>query len=130
MVSLPLLPRGCPPDDAVPSSGDFFRLVGKDVPVGGTPGADDWVLPYRKAKGPCMGKIDECLCHSHSLFADITDARLVIKLIPAFRNKLIAKVTLTPNMGRIKHTPREKTPSHYSWWPATPDLVPTATVVG
>ena len=98
--------------------------------MGGTPGADDWILPCLKSMGQCAGAFTRCECRSHSLFSDIADARVSIRTIPSFRRKRIAAVTLTPSMGVVKHTPRELTPSHYSWWPAQPGLFPASTVVG
>jgi hypothetical protein len=122
-------PDNCPPGDAHPVDQEYLRFVSGDLADGATPAADCWLLPYEQPKSPYFGRVEDCACHAHSLLADPQDVDKARSLIPAFKKKRIARVTITSDMGVVKHTPRPVADSHHSWWPDPVDLVPDATVI-
>ena len=123
------LPPDCPPTSAESPQGIFYRLAHPQLSPGERPPAEDWILPHAKRKGDCAGRTDLCRCHAHSLFSELSDAVRVKELIPALRRKTIAEIELSPDMGMIEATPSDAGDSHHDWWPAEPELHPTATVV-
>jgi hypothetical protein len=123
------LPVGCPPAEAAPRSGLFYRYVAPALPVGGQPGADDWIPPHSKRKSPCFGCHDRCECHAHSLLERLDEAIKGREAVPALRRKAIASVAMSLDMGLLAHTPSDVGKSHHDWWPARPDEVPESVVV-
>lgn len=103
------LPEQCPPVDAQPCSGCFYRIA-KGIPTG----SEDY-FSQRKLQPEkiFVGEgIDECIVRSVSLFASAEEARKRLRL-PKFRNNIIVAVDLSPKDGVIKKT---FGPHHYSWW--------------
>ena len=106
------LPEQCPPKDAVPCSGVYFRIA-KGIP---TDSDDYFSQRMMQPNGVFMGEgIDECILHAVSLFAALDDAKKRLKL-PKFRKQTVVKVTLAPEDGVIKKTFGT---SHHSWWRST-----------
>lgn len=65
-----------------------------------------------------------CIACSLSVLTDPDEARRLPDFVPGFRKKLIAKAQLSPQHGRILHTPSARMASHHSWWvPADLDPV-------
>jgi hypothetical protein len=106
------LPELCPPVDAVPCEGTYYRIAK------GNPANDGDFFSQRKLQPNKVFTglgVDECIARSISLFSDINDATRRLKL-PKFRNAQIAGVTLEPKDGVMKKTFSD---SHYSWWRST-----------
>jgi hypothetical protein len=122
------MPDRCPPDGAVGAVGVFFRLVRKNLKEGDTPSADDWLPPYRKRKGECVGGGDRCECHAHSLIGDLQSIEAARESVPWVRGKAVARVELLPSMGKTLETP-SAIANHHDWWPSPGDLVPESVVV-
>lgn len=106
------LPALCPPHDAVPCDGKYYRIAK------GNPVEDADFFSQRKLQPDKVFKgagVDECIARAISLFADANDAMQRLKL-PKFRNANISEVCLTPKDGVMKKT---FSSSHYSWWRST-----------
>jgi hypothetical protein len=123
------LPEDCPPGDAVPMSGEFFRFTAPKLQPGDIAPADDWVVPYQKQKGECVGCPDRCECHAHSIFRDRGDVERAREISPFARKKSIASLVLSPQMGLVRQSPTDALPSHHDWWPTDPSVAPSAAVV-
>lgn len=123
------LPAGCPPEQAQPAAGKFFRLVSGSLSVGDEPGSEDWVIPAKKRKGECVGRFDCCECYSHSLFLDVNDLINACETTPWARKKAIAEVVLEPSYGVVVKTSSSVGDSHHDWWASPLDLVPSSRVM-
>ena len=102
------LPVACPPSDATPCNGEYFRIDN------GNPATSPDFFSQRKLQPNkiFVGKgINECIARAVSLFKDKDDAQKRLKL-PKFRHSVIAVVELEPKDGVMKKTFRD---SHYSW---------------
>ena len=106
------LPELCPPVDAVPCEGTYYRIAKGNTASNGDFFSQRKLQPNKVFTG--LG-VDECVARSISLFSDINDAIRRLKL-PKFRNAQIAAVTLEPKDGVMKKTFSD---SHYSWWRST-----------
>ena len=106
------LPELCPPVDAVPCEGTYYRIAKGNPASNGDFFSQRKLQPNKVFTG--LG-VDECVARSISLFSDINDATRRLKL-PKFRNAQIAGVTLEPKDGVMKKTFSD---SHYSWWRST-----------
>lgn len=111
MLWLDELQDGCPPNVAVPpDNNEFYRLVSSEEPQSEDFMSSD-IFPYKTVLGAPSG-VSECITHSVSLFSDHTTCRNIRKL-PAHRNKVMAKVTLSEDSGLIHETCFT---NHFSWW--------------
>lgn len=104
------LPSQCPPPDAVPPEGEYYRAVSVDC-------SEKDFIPYarlypnRKYRGAMA-----CVSRALSIYTDIDDCINVTKL-PAFQNSgqtHIAKVVLTGKDGLVLKGKNKD--SHLSWW--------------
>lgn len=103
------LPSQCPPADAMPAQGRFFRIA-KGLP---TESEDYFSQRHLQPDKVFIGEgIDECIVRSVSLFNDLEVAKMRLRL-PKFRNQIIVAVDLEPVDGVIKKTFGL---SHFSWW--------------
>jgi hypothetical protein len=115
-------PNDCPPGDAKPASGLFYRVVPekkqRDLK------AEDF-YSHRKKQPDRVWPPDRCPCSlcGVSVMETLEDSLRLAQLlliIPAFRNKtcFIAKGTLAGHHGLIKHTPdiEKGLLSHHDWW--------------
>ena len=103
------LPPLCPPTDASPCNGRFYRIAK------GNPANDSDFFSQRKLQPDKVFvglEIDECIVRAISLFSDEADVVRRLKL-PKFRNANISEVILQPKDGVMKKTFSD---SHYSWW--------------
>ena len=103
------LPPHCPPVDATPCNGRFYRIAKGNPVENGDFFSQRKLQPEKVFKG--LG-IDECIARSISLFSDVNDIRRRLKL-PKFRQANVAEVVLQPKDGVMKKTFSD---SHYSWW--------------
>lgn len=103
------LPPFCPPADAMPCHGRFYRIAN------GNPAEDSDFYSQRKLQPDKVFKgagIDECVARAVSLFAEADDAKRRLKL-PKFRNAQMVEVLFEPKDGMMKKTFSD---SHFSWW--------------
>jgi hypothetical protein len=105
------LPSDCPPDDAQPASGEFYRYVQNDPPQ-----ASD-LLSQRELKPECEFDQPECVIRSVSIFRHKEDAIAMSKRVSLFRKPRwkLAVGSLKPKHGVVMNTPFNEQ-SHHSWW--------------
>ena len=106
------LPEACPPEDAKPAKGRFYRIAK------GNPADSSDFFSQRKLQPEKVftgSGVDECIARSISLFYDLSDARKRL-VIPKFKHAHIVEVNLEPKDGVMKKT---FTGSHFSWWRTT-----------
>lgn len=103
------LPEQCPPVDAAPCTGRFYRIAKGDPATDGDFFSQRKLQPNKVFTG--LG-VDECIARAVSLFSDKDDACKRLKL-PKFKHANIAEIVLTPKDGVMKKTFSD---SHYSWW--------------
>lgn len=103
------LPVECPPSDAIPCKGVYYRIAKGDPATSDDFFSQRKLQPYKIFEG---NGVDECIARAVSLFKDKHDAQKRLKL-PKFRHSVIAAITLGPKDGVMKKTFRN---SHYSWW--------------
>ena len=128
--TLAALPPNCPPSDAVsPTTTAFYRFTAPKLCVGDVAPPDDWILPDKKRKGECVGRVDCCECHAHSLYRNKDDITKARDLSPFLRKKSVAVVSLDPSMGKVRNSPQQGLSSHYDWWPTDPTVAPSANVI-
>lgn len=103
------LPTQCPPEDALPANGAFYRIA----PGLPTESEDYFSQRLLQPTKTFSGEgIDECVARSVSLFESLEEAKKRLRL-PKFRNQKVVVIKLTPKDGVTKKT---FGPSHYSWW--------------
>lgn len=103
------LPPNCPPSDAFPPEGTFYRLVSNDPPTE----AD--FLPVR-IESPNRYVKCECQAYGISTNLDPVDFVQLRKRVPVTRNKKTAMGVLDSNCGLVKPTPVQNN-THHTWWP-------------
>lgn len=121
-------PPDCPPQDAAPLSGVFYRLASKDLAVGEDTEVSSWLRPYQ-THGPHYKKFDEVAAHGLSVFADLVDVLRARKITPWMAKKSVAEVTVTEQDGVMLHSPTVFSASHHDWWTDPIDLQPEAIVI-
>ena len=104
------LPSQCPPLDAVPPEGVYYRVVSTDC-------SEDDFIPYARLY-PTRQYIGSraCIARSLSIYTNQDDCVQATKL-PALQKldqTRIAKITLTTKDGLVKKGRGED--SHHSWW--------------
>ena len=121
-------PPDCPPEEALPADGVFYRIVKTDPP-----GSDDFLSQYQQNRRLSdsnirRGRATQCETMGLSVFADESDAAERIRRYPRIGRRL-ARLTLGPASGKILPTPRDDN-SHHTWWlPDGYDATGIATVV-
>ncbi len=116
------LPALCPPLDAVPCEGTYYRIAKGNPATDSDFFSQRKMLPNKTFTG--LG-VDECVARSISLFSEVNDAARRLKL-PKFRCANIVVVTLQPKDGVMKKTFSD---SHYSWWRSADFEVSQAKIV-
>ena len=108
-------PDDCPPQDAQPATGEVYRLVKKNLPE-----SKDFI-PLREKKTSEDFDERECQVCGLSVFRSFEDAVKMKNRERGMKNRLIAKGTLSPHLGKIKRTPSSKPygQSHHTWWVPT-----------
>lgn len=118
-------PTQCPPEDAAPAVGHYFRLV-DDAPP-----SDEDAMSHLELK--CLGLkyknrnfADDCIASGFSMLDDAEAADRTRKSVGALRRKKIAKVDVT-GPGVVKQTGNN--PNHHTWWRPVGDDAWDCTVV-
>lgn len=116
-------PENCPPNDAKPSIGIFYRVIidrkGRTIKL-------KHFISQRQSQPNRTWPPDICECNlcGVSILKELEDsvklAKILLDTIPAFRQSvgLIASGELNPSMGKLKHTPDvvNNLESHHDWW--------------
>ena len=101
-------PDDCPPNDAVPANREVFRKI-DDLPI-----RADHFLSHNEVGN--VADLASCLHWGCSVWVSEEDVHHARKIIPPFRRKHIIRGDVTPEDGRIKHTPGTKQPNHHTFW--------------
>ena len=102
------MPEGCPPMDVFKVDGDFYRFVSE-------PPSEADFIPHSRLYPNRNFTGQECQARAISVFKSLDECKMMRKS-PAFRNKKLAVVHITPEDGVVKSTPSGQNKTHYSWW--------------
>ena len=107
-------PEDCPPEQAAPADGTYYRIVRNDPPD-----ASDFVSVYhlnrrRAERAIRRGERTQCETVGLSVYADRNDAVECAISFKGIGDK-IARVDLSPEAGKMLKTDGGY-PSHYTWW--------------
>lgn len=122
-------PPGCPPADAKPLEGSFFRLAERRLAVGQLTGPASWLRPYETRNGGLWKQSHLPEAHALSVYSDVVELKAARDISPLMGRKPIAKVVIATQDGWVKHAPTEGGRSHHDWWTNPYDLTPRAVVV-
>lgn len=102
-------PPQCPPSEAKDASAEVFRLVSSNPPS--VSDFESWAQRYPKK---WMG---HCKASGLSVFTAKSDALQLVRRVPGMSAPaaLIATANLSPQAGKLMHTPRDGN-SHHTWW--------------
>lgn len=103
------LPVSCPPADAIDCNGIFYRVSHGNPAESSDFFSQRLLAPDKRFLGE---GIDECIVRAVSVFAELNDAKNLLKL-PKFKNANIAILNLQEQDGKTKKTFKK---SHHSWW--------------
>ena len=99
-------PDSCPPPDAEPAQGSYFRVT-----TGNPPSAKDFKTYAELAKVP---NASPCLRVGLSLLKNIDDAIHQTRLFPK-TGRFVFSANLEPQHGKCKPT-KGSLPTHTTWW--------------
>ena len=107
-------PEDCPPEQAVPANGTYYRIVRNDPPE-----SSDFVSVYhldriRASRVIRSGRRTQCETMGLSIYADMNDAVANARRFKNIGDK-IARITLRAESGKTLKTDGGY-PSHYTWW--------------
>lgn len=102
-------PDDCPPNDAVTPNHTVYRFIKDNPPVKRD-------FSSHVDKSPTSTFTDRCKACGISVFIDLEEAIAAQSLIPGIAKKMIALCAISHDDGRIKHTPKNINPEHYTWW--------------
>lgn len=110
----PDFPEDCPPEQATPASGTYYRIVRNDPPE-----SSDFVSVYhlnrRRAEIAIKrGERTQCETMGLSVYANRNDAAANARRFKNIGDK-IARITLRAESGKTLKTDGGY-PSHYTWW--------------
>lgn len=100
-------PEHCPPADAIPASGNYFRVGKKDQP-------DEDEFKSMAELNRALDA-DNCQRRGLSLVRTLADARHQKRMFQRLGSK-IYRGELSAEHGHTKPT-KGKSPSHTTWWP-------------
>ena len=124
----PDFPEDCPPEEASPANGIYYRIVKTDPPE-----LTDFVSLYHlnRRRSNDMIRRDsqaQCMLMGLSIYANANDAVWNARRYHGLGGK-IARLVLGSDAGKTLPTPRDGN-SHFTWWQAEGyDPIVTATVV-
>lgn len=99
-------PDDCPPPESIDANGHtVYRLVGSNPPT-----KTDFRSYYDK------GRAEGCQARGLSVFLDRASAQRLMEIVPAMRERQIARADLGPGMGRIARTPSGRFERHHTLW--------------
>ena len=102
-------PPQCPPSEASDASAEVFRLVSSNPPT--VNDFESWAQRSPKKWGA------HCKASGLSVFTAMSDALRLVRRVPGISapGELIACANLSPETGKLMHTPRDGN-SHHTWW--------------
>ncbi|MEY4576728.1 MAG: hypothetical protein RL701_1431 [Pseudomonadota bacterium] len=99
-------PEGCPPAEAQPAQGTFYRILNHAAPT-----LEDFQSHHERGLAPNADRVKRC---GLSIYETQAQARHRQKLTPRLGQYLSAG-SLTPESGVISASDRS---GHITWWPA------------
>ena len=115
-------PDDCPPEQASPADGTFYRIVADDPPKPADFISVFHLNPYHAMREIRRGSRTECDTKGLSVYMDKIDALGCARQFPKI-GKMIASVALTPVAGKVLDTDGLFR-SHHTWWKVS-DFDPT-----
>lgn len=106
-------PPVCPPLDAVPAVGIFYRLV--DDPASESDFKSVRELADEGKKKRYWSADEECSAVACSVFAEQNDAESTRASIGSLRAKKVARGDVSGS-GKLKASPSARSKSHHDWW--------------
>lgn len=102
-------PPRCPPSEAKDALAEVFRLVSSNPPAVGD--FESWA---EKNPNKWSGN---CKASGLSVFTAKSDLLRLLRRVPGMSapGDLIASANLSPEAGKLMHTPRDGN-SHHTWW--------------
>ena len=102
-------PPQCPPSQAKDASAEVFRLVYSNPPL--VSDFESWAQRNPKKWG------SNCKASGLSVFTAKSDALQLMRRVPGMSapGDLIASANLSPEAGKLMHTPSDGN-SHHTWW--------------
>ena len=100
-------PPQCPPSEARDASAEVFRLVSSNPPA-----VSDFESCAQRRPKKWGG---DCEASGLSVFTAKSDAERMQKRVRGMSGKVIASANLSPEAGKLMHTPRDGN-SHHTWW--------------
>lgn len=122
-------PPECPPAEAAPKPGTYYRLAQRTLMVGDETTAASWLRPYETRGTEFYKKPDLPEAHGLSIFASLDDVHAAAEFSSWVRSKSVAEITISGSDGDLLHTPVELGESHHDWWTNPYDLAPVGVVV-
>ncbi len=95
----------CPPSEAKDALAEVFRLVASNPPAVGD--FESWAQKNPKKWG------GNCKACGLSVFTAKSDALQLLRRVPGIGN--FARANLSPEAGKLMHTPHGGN-SHHTWW--------------
>lgn len=113
MIWPSFFPSECPPTEAENASVEVFRIVSFDPPA-----ACDFQSFAQTHPKKYQGK---CKPSGLSVFTGMEDALKYLRRVQGeaqgvVPRRLIARALLSPQAGKIQHTPSASHNSHHTWW--------------
>ena len=106
------LPLNCPPPDANHSVIEVYCLVDSDPPT-----SKDFLSQIEKRPNSTFKPELVCQACGLSVFTDVAGVEFVRKTIKKFREKKLARASLSETSGKIKNTPSSVSgDTHHTWW--------------
>jgi hypothetical protein len=123
----PSLPQGCPPREASPAGGRFYRLASRDSLPGEPPKPASWILPINNK----LTETDPSSCDSFSfsIYDDPDVLRAAARLVPWARGKPLCEFEIPAGFGSLLATDGDLCEGHHDWWPEPLSFVPDAIVM-
>jgi hypothetical protein len=114
-----IFPTNCPPDDAKDAEGIVYRVVRKSPPK--KLSHKDYIS-YRESQPNRIwddGGCECCRC-AVSVITEYEEIPILLDLlfgfIPGKRTSSVTRGCLNPNLGVMRHSPRDGMDSHHDWW--------------
>jgi hypothetical protein len=104
-------PQGCPYNDSAPAEGDVFRVL----VFASEPGPEDF-KSYRELHPNRRFHVPECEACGLSVYRELADVESMMRRVPRLRDRPVVRGRLNARHGLIASTPKQKEPSHCTWW--------------
>lgn len=122
-------PKDCPPPEAAPLPGEYYRLAPRGSAADTVAPASTWLRPYETRSGEFYKRPESPEAHGLSVFKDLTDVTHASDIAPWMRGKSVARFSIGPTDGDLISSPTHELPSHHDWWTNPYDFAPEGVIV-